>query len=72
MPGRFHAFELAQVLILKTQPLQNRDEVGLVLATDGKINVVRESFTSRESAHRQTADESRMNVKLAAQSEDLL
>jgi hypothetical protein len=69
--GRFNAFELREVLIVKAHPLENRNQVGLVVTTDGKVNVVSESLPTCKPAHRQSTDEPWANAELAAQFQEL-
>ncbi len=67
--GCFDAFKLRQVMVVETHSLENSNQVRLIVTTDGKVNIMRESLAPCKSTHRQAADETRMNTKFVAESD---
>jgi hypothetical protein len=65
VPGRFDAFELRQVLVVKAHAFENRNQVGFVVTTDDKVNVVSKSLSTGKASHCQTANESWTNAEFA-------
>lgn len=66
-----HAFKLRLVLIIETHVLEKCNQVGFVVAIDGKVNIMSESLAPCKPAYSQTTNEARVNAELSAQFQEL-